>query len=999
MFRRRSRGQYDPQQYNTGIPTRSATLSSSAAQNAFYQRQLGPSAAAEALRRHSLDQGGADEMRDFRLDSGPAHGQYQPSLTQPSMGGGAMRRNSLRRNSLSSRADSMSRTNSMTLQSPPGRRQSLTGSYTPQRTNSLTRSYQVVHHPPRTPSQSINYHVRSPSGSSQSNNNVQRVSYTPSAPRRVPSTGVSRSIQPTSVPPLARRNSLSNSDRSNSLTRTHTIVNRDSQGRTMSLTTTTVRHMGSFDLVSKKDVPLGSSRTNSLTRSRSNSLNSRSNSLTSGQLPRPQASFASEFDAPSIHSVDSELGGIEEEPDETIEQVHARLARLADDGEEEEIEEDAVVEESAPEDSIDFGLDEPQLAPPIEEEVTDLAKEPIPEEEEEDDFSESTVSDVSASPASQRGRPASPRSSAPAPTAVSGSAHSSSLLPKPSFSEGPAHRETSPARSALRNPNSAQKTKVSFGGEDAAYVYDSYEYEDELEKSQPPSSVPGTGPSPHLAAATAAARKRNAPSSHLLHYQQSQEQVPRRPFAQPQTVQKRPSAASLTGRTPSSATAASRAAQQQRITAEKQSGLSQQVQPLHVQRQQQQQPPSPWDSNENFEDAPSELPTDMPVPARSAARPTHSPILAGQAQFANAQPATFADEVEEPEEDPDANIHAQALALAQAQFKNQNNAATAPSSTVGTVSRPAVSGNSYLADIPNGSSRTGPAVSAASSSLNKPKPASTGAHLYRGFADDDDAASIKSESSFSRERPRQGGGASMSNGKSKPGKMRSLRQPVTPSMRSNPPGPGKNSRKGSLLHQAPPQLDMSSLGGAPKPSLDTRPIGQRNGADERGGGFRKYSLRNNTRPDPQALLATPATSRAPSAPSSAFSSSRNRMGNGAGFESSGGSNNFTSRIADSDSEDESSGAKGFFQKSKLKKGGSSHTRKSSGGSGGPSNGKLSFGDVFSPNTEVSALFKSRHQVDQGVDTSRIVSDTSTVSMAKPRSKKGGLFKRMFGKKE
>lgn len=105
----------------------------------------------------------------------------------------------------------------------------------------------------------------------------------------------------------ARRTSFTSpqeSTRTNSLTRrnsltSHTTVNRDQTGRTMSLTTTTVRQLGSFQLVSTKETPVRAPRT-----SQSHG------SLRTQYQHQPTASFQE-----SINSFDSELSVVREEPE------------------------------------------------------------------------------------------------------------------------------------------------------------------------------------------------------------------------------------------------------------------------------------------------------------------------------------------------------------------------------------------------------------------------------------------------------------------------------------------------------------------------------------------------------------------------------------------------------------------------------------------------------------------------------------------------------------
>lgn len=117
----------------------------------------------------------------------------------------------------------------------------------PRRANSMTaRSYQVVHHPPAP---------------------VRRAA--------------------------SRANSLSSgAPRTNSLTETHTVVDRDQRGRTLSITTTTVRHLGSYEITSTKRVPVEDP---------------------SAQIYIPRHD--------SLHSVESDLAGIVELPESTLAEV------------------------------------------------------------------------------------------------------------------------------------------------------------------------------------------------------------------------------------------------------------------------------------------------------------------------------------------------------------------------------------------------------------------------------------------------------------------------------------------------------------------------------------------------------------------------------------------------------------------------------------------------------------------------------------------------------
>lgn len=202
MFRRRTRTYERRNSLNSGLSTPSAA---SAAAAASYGRQTGAmlssSAAAEALRRHSLDQEGADAISSFPRGNGVAGYSV-----------GTRRANSL--------------------------------------TSGPSRAYQ----------------------------------------RAVAASGLNRQPSSTVRPYVhaspRRANSL---NRSNSLTRSHTVVNRDREGRTMSLTTTTVRQLGGFELVSTHETPMGGVRQVS----------------SSGSLRRPGY-------ADSLHSFDSELARIPE---------------------------------------------------------------------------------------------------------------------------------------------------------------------------------------------------------------------------------------------------------------------------------------------------------------------------------------------------------------------------------------------------------------------------------------------------------------------------------------------------------------------------------------------------------------------------------------------------------------------------------------------------------------------------------------------------------------
>lgn len=205
MFRRRTRTYDRSNSLNSGLSTPSAA---SAAAAASYGRQTGPmlssSAAAEALRRHSLDNNGADAIARFPGGNGVA-----------GYSGGVRRANSL--------------------------------------TSGTSRAYQRA-----IAASGIN---RRPTVGSSANR-----PYVHTAPRR--------------------SNSL---NRANSLDRSYTVVNRDSGGRTLSLTTTTVRQLGAFELVSTHQTPMGGVR----------------NASSSGSLRRPGY-------ADSLHSFDSELARIPE---------------------------------------------------------------------------------------------------------------------------------------------------------------------------------------------------------------------------------------------------------------------------------------------------------------------------------------------------------------------------------------------------------------------------------------------------------------------------------------------------------------------------------------------------------------------------------------------------------------------------------------------------------------------------------------------------------------
>lgn len=662
MFsRRRSRGHYDPQQYNTGISTQSA--SASAAASAFYLRQLGPSAAAEALRRHSLDQKGADAIRNF-----------QPGAPQHS--------------GLGQRANvPLRRSNSLT-----------------------TRSYQVVHTPSRTP-------IRA------------------SRPLSYISSGV-------------RRNSLT-SDRTSSLTRTHTVVNRDSSGRTLSLTTTTVRQLGSFELVSTKDVPL----------------------TTPGRrqdYPRTD----------SLLSMNSELRGIREEPEE--DQME-RLNRLGDPI-------DIPLREEPEE--VEFGI-KSYVANDVDhdehhEKAIDAAlNDTYQTENGEADvhfsdgmLSNGTVSDASMSPEGSRS-PLS-RTAAKPVTSETANGNAPGNLEQPSISEftgsAPLHRDVSPSRSAMKNGAGTSKSKVSFGGADEPYVYESYEYEEEKLPAHTSAA----------AAATARARANKALAA---------AQAPHKRLVMTQpvlNVEKRASEISLSGRTQTSGRPAAHS----------------QPYPHH----------RPWDTNvaSSINKAPdcsnasnqawdpefSDAPNSLPVPTRSSARLNrpHTGIN-GTPQNPHGNEAQEKDE-----------IRAQAVALAKSQ---------------------------YLAS--SAGSKAGPL------------------HHYRSLVEDD-AASIRSDSSFSRAQS-AGNNARSS---AKPTRMRSLRQPATPSLRSGGPTKGKQ----SLFNQPHPNFNH-------------------NNSEKTGPSSRTYSLRNTTRPDPATLLA----------------------GSNVDFGKPT-SSGFCSRIIDSDSEDESPGFRG-----------------------------------------------------------------------------------------
>lgn len=722
MFsRRRSRGHYDPQQYNTGISTQSA--SASAAANAFYMRQLGPSAAAEALRRHSLDQNGANAVRSFQQDSPQSMGQR--------------------------------------------------GNVPSRRANSLTtRSYQVVHTPSRAP--------------------------------------VRAGRPPSYMSPGARRNSMS-SDRSNSLTRTHTVVNRDANGRTLSLTTTTVRQMGSFELVSTKDVPLAT-----------------------------PGSTQDYMHADSLLSMDSELRGIREEPEEDQMDRLNRLSDPIDTPLHEEPEEDELpIRRNAGRKANRLIADDVDHDEHHEKALNAVLNDTHRSEDGEQDenssdgsLSNGTVSDATMSPESPR----SPQPRATTRPAASGFAGGSTIghasegaehLPAPELpGSAPLHREVSPSRSALKNSTTTPKSKVSFGGADEPYVYESYEYEEKTLLAQ------------NSAAATAAARARankalaaaQAPPKRLVMTQPTH------------NVEKRASQTSLSGRTqtarrpathnqpyPHSRPWDTNVSPNSNMAPNSNNAAASQGQTQA--RANSESYNQPWDPE--YSDAPNVL----PVPARSSARPNRTQTgINGLPQIPSGNDSSGNDE-----------LRAQAIALAKSQF-------TAASE----------------------GGQVGPS------------------HHYRSLLDDD-AASVHSDSSFSRTQPSNNNARPSA----KPTRMRSLRQPATPSLRSGGPPKGKQ----SLLSQPPPNFNVNN-----------------NKTDKIGPGLRTYSLRNTTRPDPASLLA----------------------GTGGSYGKPN-NNGFRSRITDSDSEDEGAGPRS--------------NRRSA------PNGKITIGDMFSPSTDVKDIFKTRASSD------------------------------------
>lgn len=95
--------------------------------------------------------------------------------------------------------------------------------------------------------------------------------------------------QPGRTNSLTRRNSLTS----------HTTVNRDHNGRTMSLTTTTVRQLGSFQLVSTKETPARAPRA----------------SQSHGALRSQYQHHSNASLQESISSFDSELSVVREEPE------------------------------------------------------------------------------------------------------------------------------------------------------------------------------------------------------------------------------------------------------------------------------------------------------------------------------------------------------------------------------------------------------------------------------------------------------------------------------------------------------------------------------------------------------------------------------------------------------------------------------------------------------------------------------------------------------------
>lgn len=648
-------------------------------------------------------------------------------------------------------------------------------------------------------------------------------------------------------------------------------------------------------------------------------------------------------------------------------------------------------------------------------------------DEDDEGYESSEISDATPSPGSSKrgGVPPLHVSEEPLPypstnaaTAVGGgSEHSSGT--------SSLHRDHSPSRSALKRDNTTPKTKVSFGGTDEEFIYESYEYDDDEDREKPktspalaaatraPSSFKGVNGAGPVGVPTSQANAAYTPSP-----------AASRPLAvtqPPQNVQKRGSQASFTGKSAAASKAKTSAA-----AANKANAANKPASPALSHRRQ-------WDSDGEFSDAPSTLPG-IEVPARSQAR---SSMRASQqyaqqkTQKAQMQNANHAQQV--------AHLEAQQLAEQQKHY-NENDTAydghlrdyvasvradvshtnppsrmrslrqqQAPAPTLRTNTKSTKRTGSLLNQQPQPiaerserrgiSSPSGPpppptttpagpttphnvsqsAIALAQSIANAQaasgtaKPSTPGSSISSGKTGGNHSAHanypglgssmpplVGSDSdygyadahSYESGYDGYGGGESYSAGghatvAGPRGGTRVGSGGQTTIM--GPSGSTRTSTFQPLQNAYPPPAEVPQSGVKSKPS------------------FRTFSLRGG-RPDPSNFAGA----------SSGASPVSHGLSAGTLSGSGGGRSNgkFKSRFADSDSDDDEGGK--YFS---AGGGGPSAGGSSGGGHGG--NGKVSIGNVFSPNTDVKDLFKPRSASE------------NLASESKP--KKGGFFKRMFKK--
>lgn len=650
--------------------------------------------------------------------------------------------------------------------------------------------------------------------------------------------------------------------------------------------------------------------------------------------------------------------------------------------------------------------------------------------DQDEGYESSEISDATPSPASSRhaGVPPLnvPDEPLPYPTSShatrgttggSASSSNSNTLTAERSNEHSSSENSTPSRSALKRDSTTPKTKVSFGGTDEEFIYESYEYEDDEDSQKPKAS-------PALAAASRAPSSfRGVNGSGPVGVPTAQANTPSgtRPLAvtqPPQNVQKRGSQASFTGKSAAASQASSTAAAYRANAAKKSANPA-----LSHRRQ--------WDSDSEFSDAPSTLPG-IEVPARNQARSSTraSQHYAQQkTQKAQQQNANHAQQI--------AHLEAQQLADQQKHYHENDTAYDghlrdyvasvradvsssnppsrmrslrqqhAPAPTLRSNAKSSKRTGSLLnqqpqpiaernersgsyADgappPPSSNTHAGPttphnvsqsAIALAQSIANAQaasgtaKPSTPGSSINSGVTGSG-SAHANYPGLGSSMPPLVGGDSELGNAHSYEGGYDDLSgESYSAGGHSTIAGPRGGSRIGSGNQTTIMGPSGSTRTSSFQPHQAAYPapsqVPQSSGVKSKPS-FRTFSLRGG-RPDP-SNFAGESSGASPVS----FGLSAGTLSGTGGGKSNG---RFKSRFADSDSDDDDGGK--YFSAG----GGSS-----SGGGGGSShghssNGKVSIGNVFSPTTDVKDLFKPR------------AASESFAQESKP--KKGGFFKRMFKK--